>query len=280
MPELSFEEWCEKEGFDPETFRDVKCISCGRTARQVYEEDGPYAVEDGEWIDDYGEYDYAYEDTAGSWLCYGCYEDETAYPVAKATVFGKHLLTLYEDFYFIAEDEVEDDGWYEVLHGLAEELHKAIYWVRTDPWRGYYEIDKSKLRNWILLADDAILAGSEDAEELEKFDEELRELIEDRGGVWARVTLTTSNLFAAGYTLLVKKDSVKPDALAALQLAALVLRLRYRDPVRFAITALTGKTRTSEFTREDRLLLEAYRRLKSGEDPDKVYQDIAGRLGA
>jgi len=54
--------------------------------------------------------------------------------------------------------------------------------------------------------------------------------------------------------------------------------LRSFDPLRFKITALTGQTDPEDFDEKDLLLAEAYDRLTAGEDPEKVQEDIIGRL--
>lgn len=80
----------------------------------------------------------------------------------------------------------------------------------------------------------------------------------------------TSNLFSTGYDILVHKD----DAILVLP-AINILALQHRNPERFTLTALTGK---SEFDEKDKLLLEAWKRVQAGEDPAKVEEDIRRRV--
>jgi len=252
----------------------IKCEICG-------EEFDPDEIV---FITPDGEYEYPYG-TDGLAICEYCLEGEESYPVARVTIGYKGyklpVLTLYEHFYFVAEDDIPSDIYDEVMpiiHEIADELHEAIRWVHVDPWRGYYDISSDKLSKWVLVADDCILAGSDDARELEKFDEELRKISEDLGLVWARAILTTSNLFSAGYYFLVKK--VK-DPLKTLALMAKVpeLKAKYRDWNRFVITALTGKTRVEEFDEKDRYIVEfANRVFVKGENPEEVFKDIEKKI--
>jgi len=271
---MKFEEWLRKQGLS-EAFGEVKCVSCERTVREIYEESED-AVEDGEFLISYSEYLYAYEDTDGEWICGDCRHDEFLEPISRIVISGKQLLTLYRHFYFINEDEIEEED-YDMIHELAEELNKAIIWSGMG-YRGYYDIDESKLLNWKLLASDVILSGSEDAEELARFDEKLTEFIENRGGIWARVILPTSNIFSAGYYLLLKQKSLEQKDMILLDLLKLILAMKYRDPLRFTITALTGKTSPSEFTEKDRFLAEFAQRILKGEDPEKVRKEIFEKL--
>jgi len=230
-----------------------------------------------------GEYEYTYD---GDCLVmhYGCYESETCYPRGKATLYYKGVevkITLYKQFYFIDEDEIPEDIYEEVMpiaRELAVELGGAIYWHPVDPWRGYYDIHEDDLKKWKVLHDDCILAGSEDAEMLKKFDDKLREILDKHGFIYARLTLTTSNLFSTGYTMLIRTEGKsKPEIIAVYAMLPL-LKTIYRDDRRFLITALTGKTRVADFDEKDDLIVEAFLRIKNGEDPNKVTQDIINKL--
>ena len=56
-----------------------------------------------------------------------------------------------------------------------------------------------------------------------------------------------------------------------------ILKIRYRDPVRFKVTALTGKD-PGDFKKEDLLAVEAFERLLAGEDPGKVQTELIAKL--
>jgi len=230
-----------------------------------------------------GEYEYTYD---GEYIdmCYYCYENETNYPRGRVTLYYKGCeipITLFEHFYFVPEDEIPEDIYEEVMpivHELAEELGKAIHWKLVDPWRGYYDIHEDSLKKWKVLHDDCILAGSEDAEMLEKFDEKLREILDKHGFIYARLTLTTSNLFSAGYTMLIRMEGKDKLDITAVYAVIPMLKMVYRDDRRFLITALTGKTRVADFDEKDDLIVEAYLRVRKGEDPNKVMEDIVKKL--
>lgn len=248
-----------------------RCESC----EEEYEDENFVKICD-------GEYEYTYNGDCIT-ICLGCYEIETHNPIAKVTIHykGEEInMTLHEHFYSVSEDDISEEAYDEAMtlvHELAEELHKAMKWHSVDPWRGYYDIDREALKNWKIVHSDCILAGSEDAEMLEKFDEKLKKILDARGFTYARVILFSSNPFSAGYSLLVRSDKENVE-LTALYAAAAILKTVYRDDKRFLITALTGKTRVEEFDDKDELIVDAYLRIKSGEDPEKVVQDIIKKL--
>jgi hypothetical protein len=64
----------------------------------------------------------------------------------------------------------------------------------------------------------------------------------------------------------------------ALGVALNILKLRFRDPVRFKVTALTGKTDPADFKEADFLLAEAFDKLAAGENPEKVQRDAVEKL--
>jgi len=171
-----------------------------------------------------------------------------------------------------------DDDYPHVISHTRNETggEFRVRWVSTDPWRGYYEAE-SKI--YVRLHEDCILAYSRDAEELKNFDEKVREILRKLGVRYARVFTRSSNLFSTGYDLFVHKDDLKGEKAVLLAAALSILRIRYRDPLRFKITALTGKTDPEDFEEKDLLLAEAYDRLAAGEDPEKVQEDIIRKLG-
>jgi hypothetical protein len=140
----------------------------------------------------------------------------------------------------------------------------------TDAWRGYYE---PNAEDWTLLHSDCILAYSEDEQELKKFDIDIKKILWEVGYEFAVCFSSTSNLFSCGYDIMIKKTD-KEDILKymALTMKLMQLNMKYRDPERFRMTALTGKS--EGFDDKDRLLAEASKRLEQGENFETVKQDI------
>jgi hypothetical protein len=70
------------------------------------------------------------------------------------------------------------------------------------------------------------------------------------------------------------KKTDKKDILQymALTMKLMQLRDKYRDPERFRMTAVTGKS--EDFDEKDRLLSETSKRLEHGEDFETVKEDI------
>jgi len=129
-----------------------------------------------------------------------------------------------------------------------------------------------------LIRNDCILSYSEDAQELKHFDDELRNILTERGIRYARVFTRTSNVFSSGYDFFVHKDDFEraEDVMAVLA-TAYQLRLRYRDSERFTMTALTGK---DEFDEKDKLLVRAYERIEEGATFDEVKEELLDELDA
>jgi hypothetical protein len=107
-----------------------------------------------------------------------------------------------------------------------------VKWVSTDAWRGYYELTS---KNWAKVHTDVALGWSEDEQNLKKFDDELRSVLNKNGIQYARVFSRSSNVFSSGYDFFVKKeDASKVKGVVGL------LAVKYRDPEKFRFTALTG----------------------------------------
>jgi hypothetical protein len=249
-------------GLTPET----RCALCGETAQEIREEYGNEAVEHGTW-----------SDKLDGWVCAPCIEGEESHPHGtvlihdpRRRVVEEYVVMAHEDELSTArvEDEEDLDSPEFEYEGIAEEPCPIQFeWHSTDPWRGYYE---PKGEGWAHVHEDCILTWSRDAEELKKFHEAAKRILWRAGIPFAVAFGTTSNLFSAGYDILVrKKDAAVASALLG------ILAARYRDSERFALTALTGKSEGHDGG--DRLLLEAYRRLRAGEDPAEVERDILRR---
>jgi len=78
--------------------------------------------------------------------------------------------------------------------------------------------------------------------------------------------------------LMIRAKDVNKADLVYLYALVGMLRLRYRDDERFIITALTGKPSTKDSTKEDRLLVQAYKELRKGRDPEKVLEEFKRKL--
>ena len=107
-------------------------------------------------------------------------------------------------------------------------------WVRTDAWRGY--IDLIPPKDWVQFHSDCSLMGSEDSAMLEKYDASVRKAFIAKGVRLIRATLRTSNCCSAGVDYFVEKKFLKWATAASRKLADV-----FRDPVRFNMTAITGK---------------------------------------
>jgi len=179
-------------------------------------------------------------------LCFGCYESETSQPPATV-IYGKD-----EDERKILGDYIDEtDGEF------------VLSYHKTDGWRGYYEV-ASKI--WTNVHSDAILAHSEDAGELENFDEKLQELLDAQNISYARVFTRTSNIFCSGYDFFVKKEDAQ-----IVQALVFMLRAEYRDPERFSITALTGDYKKDK---NEKKLLKAYEMIQAGKSEKEVYEAV------
>lgn len=127
-----------------------------------------------------------------------------------------------------------------------------VRWVKTDPWRGYYEVESD---TYVKVHDDCILSYSEDERELKRFDTALREYCDEHGIRYARVFARSSNLFSVGYDFFVAKEDVKRvEEFMLLAMKVTQLASEHRDSERFTLTALTGKS--DGFDEEDEALVE------------------------
>ena len=242
-------------------FRKLKnkeCISCYRTLKEIFDEDGADGITEGIWTDK-------------GFVCHSCliYDEEN--PIGFVTLYknGEELCGSFGCYTYFTEDDELDD--------LIQELMNATRWVSTSPWRGYYEIDRKKLKEWAVLHSDCALIGSRDASYLEEFDESFHKFLDVLEVAHARVILRTSNVFSAGYELLVRKDDLK-DVQKYIKIVSKLVELKYhyRDPIRFTLTALTGK---DHFDERDYLLLSVWERIKNGEGVEDILHSIEGVVG-
>ena len=138
-------------------------------------------------------------------------------------------------------------------------------WVDMGGWRGYFDVAS---KNWKNVHSDNILSMSADAEELEKFDTEVRKIFKENNIKFARVFTRSSNVFSTGYDLFVQKqDYGKAKSLTSL------LALKYRNPERYDITAWTG-TSPEKASPADKLFAKAANRIMAGESFASVKKGI------
>lgn len=127
-----------------------------------------------------------------------------------------------------------------------------VEWKSTDAWRGYNEVYSD---NWEKVHSDNILSMSADAEELKRFDDALQGMLRNQGIRYARVFTTSSNVFSQGYDFFVEKGKA-----GQAKVLAKLLAVRFRDPERYNLTALTGADPAD------------------ATPADRKFADIAGRM--
>jgi len=131
----------------------------------------------------YGDIGTYYE---GKPLCECCYYESEP---AAVVYYGKD-----ENPCVISETRNETDGDF------------RVFWVRTDPWRGYYQ---TKSERYVLVNTAELLAYHQSERMLKKFDERIKELFDEHGIDYARIFARSSNVFYQNYDLYVRKDQEK-----------------------------------------------------------------------
>lgn len=153
-------------------------------------------------------------DGKGKPLCHACMAYDESEPYSTVVYWDGHKATI---------------GHY---HNDTEGDFQANW--EGEGYRGHYSVTCSA--KWSLLHSDGILAMSNDANELKEFDDHLTEALKEKGIKWARVISRSSNLFFAPYDLFVEARRLKDVERIVKHLSSV-----YRDPVRYNVTALTGK---------------------------------------
>ncbi len=190
------------------------------------------------------DYYHSYLENDTGVMCRGCLEGFSYHPEGTIVVYDPRLDATFKGIYvgkilqdfgefdrdFLGLNEFDED-----VQGMVAEIVGGSEYVSTDAWRGYNSInpkgDYAKE-----LHSDQILSMSEDARNLKKFDDSLREVLEVVGIPYARVFTTTSNIFSTGYDVYIlasmenKVNGVVEE-----------LKKAYRDPAAFRLTAVTGK---------------------------------------
>jgi hypothetical protein len=191
----------------------VKCKSCKETIAE--DEDSEYVTNDGPFFPIRGEDEGAY--------CWSCIESDNGQPKATAifaapdgtklkAVWGDHTI----EYQNLKDGHPYDLDWNDEMRefsGVVEALARGTEWVRTDPWRGYFEMPsrvKKKAKGaaeWVKVVNtwSPTLhdSGQRSAIELAKFYKAQREHSElPQLWVFAR----TSNICAMGVEVYVKRD--------------------------------------------------------------------------
>lgn len=109
-----------------------------------------------------------------------------------------------------------------------------VHRQRIDGWRSYVKVDPPK--EWVTFHGDVALSGSADAKDLERFDLYLRKALIAKGFRMIRATSITTNVFSVGVDYFIEKENADVAKAVAGKLAD-----AFRDPVRFNMTAITGK---------------------------------------
>jgi hypothetical protein len=245
-----------------------KCKLCGDKAKDIRKQYDDYAIIDG-----------SFSEKLEGWICFPCRESEESRPQGTVLIFDPSERTVTRYVVMAHEDEsgttnIEDPSELENVNVETDDFDETspiqFVYKHTDAWRGFYEPIGE---NWKVLHSDCILSGSEDERQLKEFDMDIKKMLWELGYEFAVAFGTTSNLFSCGYDVLVKTNQ-ENDILKQITLYSKLMQLtqKYRDPERFRMTALTGKS--EGFDNNDRLLSEAAKRLEKGEEFETVKNDI------
>ena len=165
-------------------------------------------------------------------------------PVATITIYESGN----EEQIIISEYDIYDES----TEGYGDDFEPK--WHKTDAWRGYYEIEA---KGWTQIHEDTALAYSEDASELENFNNDLIEELKTKGIPVARAVSVTSNLFSSSV------DYYVPDEYAgAVEGTIEKLKKQYRDEERFTSTALTGADPKDQ-TPTDKKFVKAVKKMET-----------------
>lgn len=201
-------------------FKTVKCASCEFVMDYAYYHERSSIGEQGTF----------YEDKTVCETCWG--EAET---LATIRLFDKDNLD--DDRGEYGQDQFEISDCRNMTAGDGPQFLGvwSAKWVSSGGYRGYYDVIPPK--GWARFHQDCSLAWSADSAELENFDKALRQLLVKEMGInLVRAVARTSNVCSAGVDYFVEKKNLKRADRAAKKLVEV-----YRDPVRFNLTAITGK---------------------------------------
>lgn len=245
----------------------TKCVICGETAKNILRNGKDYYITDS-----------TFSEKLQGWICFPCRESEELIPLGTVLIFKpkektveKYTVMTHEDIY--GETEVSNPSKLEDLHFEDYDYVESpiqFSYHKIDGWRGYYE---PQGKGWKVLQSDCILAYSKDEQQLKKFDTDIKVMLWNLGYEFAVAIGRTSNLFSCSYNVLIKTEEER-DIIKQMTLYTKLMELRtkYRDPERFRMTALTGKS--EDFNDKDHLLAEASKRLEQGENFETVKENI------
>jgi hypothetical protein len=172
------------------------------------DQNGRYYIEEGQWLDVYGDRVTAIDKTEEGWICGPCLEYEESEPKAVVVLHAEDKFTFRIGEHAIVEtgdDGISEELFDEVIRPYAI----GLSWMPTDAWRGAY-IGKFK-DGWTKVIDDwfgTIDGHNCDRGDLGKF----YELYEVRKEVPEFLLLVcfprTSNVCACGIECFARKEDV------------------------------------------------------------------------
>ena len=252
-----------------------KCKGCDELLIDIYRdgEDGRYHIEEG-----------YYSDKVDGFVCGACREGDADPGKGIVTLFKpseksvtKYYVGHYSDELWSGPYPVEDDELDDLRfepEGTDDEGCPIDFTYHSmDGWRGYYVPILPE--GWLNVHADSVLAMSEDADELEMFNRDIKKALWNAGMEYAVLLETTSNLFSTGYDVVAK---CTPDELKMVGILSQVqaLELKYRDRGRFMRTALTG---SGEDSKEGNLTVKAYDMIRAGASAQEVIKKLASEVG-
>jgi len=245
----------------------IRCVGCEEYLIDIHREyPGSYVLEEG-----------FYSDKKDGYVCGACREGDDYHPCGTVVIYNpaegtaeKYVVGEYSDMCWEGPEGLDAGDLENLDFDYYDNLESPIQfsYSRTDAWRGHY--NPVVPEGWRHFHEDCVLAWSRDAEALKDFDTDVKAMLWEAGVRFAVCFGTTSNLFSAGYDILVEASDDELKNLAMV-VGLNQLKILHRDPDRFRRTALTG---SDEDTREARLLVKAYDMLSEGTSFEDVKDEI------
>lgn len=180
-------------------------------------------------------------------ICHACEENFHYHPDGTIQLYsslGEKFSSTYVGNYLQNIPEITGEGI--SYHDLSKEEQEMIqeviegtYYVSTDAWRGHHQT-KTEGKYAVKVHSDNILSMSQDAENLKKFDDTFKEVMNKMNIPHIRLVTTSSNIFSHGYDLFVpaKKSEEVEEVIEK-------LKDYYRNPSEHFSTAYSGKSPAS-----------------------------------